>query len=396
MTPFEQAVALLASVHPIADGEALIEIRALPQKGTGSRYRRSESRFFIYPHIAAEWALEKNVDRYEVHMGVNPRIQMRGKGEDIAVVSSLVMDLDVNKGANVPAVLGFLTLHGLAPSIVVWSGHGVHVYLLLTVPVHPDEAAPQARRLCRAGGIGSDSVHDAARVLRLAGTINWKDPNYPSWSFLTSFNPERRYDLAFIAAALDAAGVPQADPERRVRPVEPSNPPRHLDELLARLREDARSALLTGQRPAHWIGTDMSHSSTDYRVICALVRVDATDEQIRWLYDNMPIGANRYRVVGEGGAGYLDYTIRKVRRELGTEEPAPEPEVATDLHPGLPRDQISHQFMSGHGAEVTWFGIAPPPRHRPHVPLDWMGALPALPNLPPELFVNRGSDVRGN
>lgn len=110
-------------------------------------------------------------------------------------VRALFMDIDCgegkaypNKKAAVAAVTAFLHASGLGKLGMPWlvdSGGGVHVYWPLTEELAVDEWKPLAEGLKRAAklhGLHIDMTvtADAARVLRMPGTMNWKyDPPKP-------------------------------------------------------------------------------------------------------------------------------------------------------------------------------------------------------------------------
>jgi P4 family phage/plasmid primase-like protien len=116
----------------------------------------------------------------------------RGLEADVAVVPGLWADIDT-KVCEDP--IGFLSgLREHAPTVVVWSGNGAQAYWLFNTPVVvPDryelpEASATTRGELRAlnerwrlwlisRGAGQlDAVQDLARIFRLPGTVNWKDP----------------------------------------------------------------------------------------------------------------------------------------------------------------------------------------------------------------------------
>lgn len=78
------------------------------------------------------------------------------------------------------ALQKFCKATGLPRPTLVNSGRGIHVYWFLTEPVHPKEWAPVAERLktlCVQHNLVADPAvtADVARVLRVPGTLNFKD-----------------------------------------------------------------------------------------------------------------------------------------------------------------------------------------------------------------------------
>lgn len=86
----------------------------------------------------------------------------------------------VDKRTALVAVLGFVQQYGLPQPWLVDSGGGIHVYWAFDRDVGLADWLPMAQRLqaaCEAAGLITDSTTtcDAARVLRVPGTVNFKD-----------------------------------------------------------------------------------------------------------------------------------------------------------------------------------------------------------------------------
>jgi len=82
------------------------------------------------------------------------------------------------------ALIDFCKATGLPKPTVNNSGRGLHVFWILDVPVTKDEWSPVADRLklaCRRYGLIADPAvtADEARILRIPGTLNFKDPKAP-------------------------------------------------------------------------------------------------------------------------------------------------------------------------------------------------------------------------
>jgi hypothetical protein len=119
--------------------------------------------------------------------------RQRAKADQVAAVAGFWLDLDVEPG-KIPTREDAFTLAWahLEPTIVVDSGSGLHVWFLLPEPwlfttrEQQLEAASLARRFvalhqqtAAKNGWRIDSVGDLARLLRLPGSLNAKDPGKP-------------------------------------------------------------------------------------------------------------------------------------------------------------------------------------------------------------------------
>ena len=119
----------------------------------------------------------------------------RPKNEEIAAIPGLWVDIDIrhpqaHKSQDLPQSVAeamAILPDGLQPSLVVWSGYGIHVYYLFREPweLESPEERNQATELLR--GLQAvvkhnaalknwkvDTTADLARVLRLPGTMNHK------------------------------------------------------------------------------------------------------------------------------------------------------------------------------------------------------------------------------
>jgi putative DNA primase/helicase len=142
---------------------------------------------------------------------------IRGDSESIIVMPGFVADVDIQdrnthaKGNLPPGrdeAMVILRASGLEPSIIVESGHGLHGYWLFRQPLLIDpgnrEPVKQAAAnlhdvnaaAARERGWKIDNVSDLPRILRPAGTINWKDPENPK--LVTFEHSNNRYDFEEI------------------------------------------------------------------------------------------------------------------------------------------------------------------------------------------------------
>lgn len=115
----------------------------------------------------------------------------------------------------------------MEPTFVVLTGNGLHCWWLLKEPdVFATEAerSDAARVVARwhtllrlraaAKGWAYDRLSDLARVLRVPGTVNHKDPAHPKQVTLLSAS-DRRYNLSDFEEHLDDAAIPDPEAEER-------------------------------------------------------------------------------------------------------------------------------------------------------------------------------------
>jgi hypothetical protein len=289
---------LIELLHPVPTAATLIEITGLAPK------RKPIKRYFFTADVAAEYALEINAERFSAFVSVNPRKAMTGFEHDVPFVSTVGLDLQPER-TSIGEVEKRLAAGGIPPTAVGSSGNGAHMYLRLSEPADPTKAKVVWERLCKY--TGSDCIFNVNRILRLAGTVNWKTP--PSWCYLTSVNPERTYTIDQIDLALDRLGAGPARQPQEGIPV-PVDPPVDWLELRQRLPPGVIDIIDSGEKNAY-SERQVTRSEADWVVVCALVSAGVPDEMIHWVYETQPVGLMKYRTTG---ARYLNRTIEAARR----------------------------------------------------------------------------------
>ncbi len=228
-----------------------IEIRPINGRVVGPR------QWFADALGAARYALQL-APRWNVYCGVCPRERGGGKKHHVTRIPALWADLDdkcfpTGRAGALAALAGF----PLPPSLTVDSGGGIQAYWLLAAPLAATEAGTRvegllARLYERLGGV--DSVQDVSRVLRVAGTTNYKySPPRPVT--VLSCHDERRYTLAQFEALLPAPPPPARRPARHcamtARPGVPA--PEEIRDMLSYIprRGDYRHLWITVLAAVH-------------------------------------------------------------------------------------------------------------------------------------------------
>jgi hypothetical protein len=187
---------------------------------------------------AAEFAA--NCDGHDVYVGLGLSKADLGPArrctsEEIAGIAGIGGDFDLKSAAHgnkpLPATIedALSILPSMQPSILIGTGNGVHAWWLLKEPAifESEEERREVARLftrwhtmlqLRAAGRGwaYDRLSDLARVLRIPGTLNHKDPANPKEVTVLSAN-DRRYNLSDLEEFLDAAGIPDPEAEEKAR-----------------------------------------------------------------------------------------------------------------------------------------------------------------------------------
>jgi hypothetical protein len=243
---------------------------------------------------AARLAAIRNGQGYDCYMGVLRRQRPGGKAADAADMSPVLWaDIDPYKasaGDGPSDSLMWVLTFAVPPSIIVDSGHGIHVYWLLRQAVPVATATLAMKGIAK--DIGGDNTHDAARVLRLPGTNNYKGGGKVPVRLLR-LDMTRRYYIGDFAEWIDRASVGGTPARWRTTTpvVTPESVPGYIAELL-------NSDPPRGER-----------SEPCFKAVSWLVRHGFSDEQVEALLMAAPLG-ERYRERPRK----LDVDIRKARQ----------------------------------------------------------------------------------
>jgi hypothetical protein len=263
--------------------------------------------------VAADWILRRNAAGQNLYFGVNPRRRARGRNEDVTRYTSFVADLDDVEGSWAEVVA--LAEAGLPPSACVRTRRGVHLYWLLKEPEPADpDGLARSRMQTLQAALGSDPVHDPARILRLPGTVCWKDA-LQSTMYLAWFDAGRRFSSEEIESVVatvwpDLAQTGIGGQTGGALGPSPSSVPPYpagFAGLPADLQERASQAWPKGQRSGHCMA-----------LIRGCVRLGWTDDRILALLRSLPLGSH-YTDRGRGAEAAFDYDVGKARRQFAAE-----------------------------------------------------------------------------
>lgn len=185
-------------------------------------------------------------EQFDVYVGVGLQrgrtIHSRGRGEaqDIIGLIGLWADLDIGRVGHTKAnllptrevALAFLHELPFQPSLVLWSGHGVHSWWAFREPWIFDDRSEWARAelltthweaylhaVLQQRGWVMDSVCDLARVLRVAGTLNHKDSPPTSTVIIEALDALRYNPSEIEAFLLDQQGLVDTSRKHAAPPV---------------------------------------------------------------------------------------------------------------------------------------------------------------------------------
>ena len=163
-------------------------------------------------------------------------------------------------------------LSTLPPSLVVFSGHGWHLYWLLDEPVTDIDRLEELNKLLATDVPTADKTcYNANRVLRVPGTKNLKEADKPVNVQLR----ENRPHLVYTAEQI---------------------------EMIGRLDSKTRHKISTGDRRGY-----KSRSERDWSIVQDLLTAGASKELILLIFDHQPCGDKHL----EAEEHYLERTIEK-------------------------------------------------------------------------------------
>ncbi|MBX3438892.1 MAG: hypothetical protein KF861_15480 [Planctomycetaceae bacterium] len=300
LTPERQ---LLAFVDALFEPSDLVEIRGiaspLPHSKDPGRlvlrcWERADSVGSLFRELK-----EANESGANLYFGVNPRSVPAGTKDAIALCRPVWADLDRISLADAASRWRALSLP--EPTVVVNSGHGIHVYWKLDAPVDVSSVADRQafesllKNLYRS--LGSDATQDVSRLLRLPGFLNVKDAPVPCE--LVRHTPKHMYPLSVFQRwmVVEDAGAkpsgstfPSSDHISTVRLSE-SLDVKRIRGLIAALDKDVED-----------------RSRRDFWVVCRLVELGLSADEI----GSLVAGRSKFTT-----DAYLHKTLENVLRTVG-------------------------------------------------------------------------------
>jgi len=247
---------------------------------------------------AVDLALAQSDDGWDAYYGVLPRLEMGGSSRFISPMTSVLWaDLDAKTIGSKQQALMSLVRYDLPPSVVVDSGHGYHAYWKLEVPYHFTQARMAMIGLARQ--LNGDHVYDQARILRIPGTTNWKNPTEPMPVRTVVFNTTQVLRFADFHRQTQA-GIYDQKP---LEPITERYPARKLfshDDLPGWLEDLVRDGVPQGQR-----------SEAAFKVMCQLAKRGWTDTEIKSAFESGGIGEKMREM--RSGDRWFDHSMKKAR-----------------------------------------------------------------------------------
>lgn len=208
----EQLASVISAIFEQSD---IVEVRWFNAHGEVKQHWLTASELKAAACEVADTLAADNAQGWNVYFGVNPRKAKQVAGdESILVARASFADID-DADLTVEQVIGRIENAGLpSPSIIVFSGHGWHVYWSMSefsdLKAWRDLQADLSRLL------GSDpKVKNPERVMRLPGFDNHKPGKPVVKSALVDCEPGRRYEFSQLREIVPQHPKPTPRPAPR-------------------------------------------------------------------------------------------------------------------------------------------------------------------------------------
>jgi energy-coupling factor transporter ATP-binding protein EcfA2 len=233
----------------------------------------------------------------------------------------LKIDLDNITKERLP---GIITKMPVPPSFVVWSGHGAHLYFALSGPISSSTAETIDKYLSTLDKSADSGISDRTRLLRLAGSLNWKDPNNPlPVEVLDEYSSGGAYEPSVFTSLVDelesaTQGMSEASSEQEAiiaQAIATSPEFLQLEAEVSKLSERMQSIVFQAidtKRPENHDRSSLLQSA-----VTGMVAADWTNELIAQVLtcDSFSISGRLQEESkkGRGAAEYLAQSISKAR-----------------------------------------------------------------------------------
>lgn len=223
---------------------------------------------------ATELLVEREQNAY---FGVAPR-DSKGKVKEVTCLWADVDSKNFPDGKK-GALAAASSFYAAPASFLIDSGHGFHCYWLLKSRLDSSQAKRVMMAIQRLQN--GDFTYDPTRLLRVPGSVNYKDPETPVSCHILKERGHLTYDPSDLLS-------------------------------LTNIQRKVLHRLVTGSKRGF-----KSRSERDWNITTELLRVGISTETIQLLFSELPCG-DKYR---EEGPSYLERTIMQARESLKRKQP---------------------------------------------------------------------------
>ncbi len=286
--------------------------------------RQTEAERNVYFHVntvappKSGKAMKDQVVRMDwFHVDLDPKKGVPIKEEQARILEQLQTNTDVPK-----------------PTVITFSGGGYQAFWKLKTPIETEcslikvEAAEQYN-VQIAKLLGGDRCHNADRIMRLPGTINWpnaakrENGQMPVMADMILADWDLTYDhtdaTLFVKAPEQNKGALAGSPNQ-VKVQVSGNVPRisadalENDEVLSKIESRAKVAIVQGHDPDKPLTGDNSRSEWCWFVSCAMVRARVDDDTMYSILTDPDLGISEHiRAQGNAAAQHRS-ALRHIQR----------------------------------------------------------------------------------
>ena len=334
---WSQVDTYLTLIHGKLDG--LIYILAVPSAEQIFSDNDVDIKHFIAAHI-----------NENIYSGVASRKDYDGSKRGCLQISCLWEDIDFKDfPGELDDAFALLKKFPLKPSMIVLSGHGLHVYWLLREPV-----AASLEIECYLKGIrnelGADpAATQIAQLMRVPGTFNHKNKDAVVLVELVESNDKR-----YVLSDFDRWKI-DGQHQRNNRKVNFTDSIVDVDIYNFGLSTKIINLIKGDWRQYGY----QSRSEADQAVVTALLAKGANDDEIRAIFQCYPVG-QKYREKGSGGDPYLKHCIQSAETYIGntdaTNSALPEIDAKCGDLPAMAAEAWNALIKANHPPELFVYG----------------------------------------
>lgn len=152
---------------------------------------------------------KEGIEKYNCYLSIAPRTQMKGTSECVSVCNNCVIDLDNPAAISAAdAIYQKLSELNARPSLIVNSGHGLHVYYKLSENIDPGVWIELQKKLIKffqkhfSEFNPDDKLKDPARIIRIIGTWNVKNEPVETKFLVEDYTDYRLQDMEKLLAEI--------------------------------------------------------------------------------------------------------------------------------------------------------------------------------------------------
>ncbi len=213
------------------------------------------------------------------------------------------------------------------PTYIINSGHGYQVWWALKEPETDLILWRRVQSTLVKLANADISVKDHRRIMRIPGTVNFKNPNAPTPVQIIHSNPDKRYMTEDFITLFDTIGCQLSEDETAVVLDEKpeSSAPIHTDtrlfeEITSQLPKRTRAMLEDGERHPRPSDTDLTRSARDWSIFLSMVRAKISDDNIVTIFKNS-ICAKEKQASSYEGEKYIRRKIKQAKKQLQNKKP---------------------------------------------------------------------------